>query len=199
MQIRPFDALRDNLYLVGDTETTGFRLDDEVVEISILCPVTEKFVIDTLVKPTKHIPDDAINIHGITNEMVVDAPTWAEVAAELRAVFPGKQVVYYNASFDVRLTWQSSQKAGLEDDGRLGGNGYFCAMREYAHHVGQMDFLRKSYKWWKLAEAARQMGIPIEEELHRAKADAWLTHRLILAVMAEIDKRPPWEEAANDG
>ena len=68
----------DTLYL--DTETTGLSPSrgDRIVELAVVddagCPV-----INTLVNPERDIPWDAVRIHGITDEMVAQAPTMEEL------------------------------------------------------------------------------------------------------------------------
>ena len=62
-----------------DTETTGIRPDKErIVEIAAYDPVSgAQFV--QLVNPGIPIPAEATAIHGITNEMVAEAPSFADV------------------------------------------------------------------------------------------------------------------------
>jgi DNA polymerase-3 subunit epsilon len=74
------------LYL--DTETTGLRDLDEIVEISIL-DHDGGVLFDSLVRPTCRIPADAIAIHGITDDMVRDAPRWIDIWPEVEAVLRG--------------------------------------------------------------------------------------------------------------
>ena len=67
-------------YVVLDTETTGLDEDAEIVEIAIV-DSTGKVLLDTLVKPSKPLPVycEASEIHGITNEMLVNAPNWQDI------------------------------------------------------------------------------------------------------------------------
>ena len=64
--------------LFFDTETTGLGSNAEIVEVGVVDAVG-KTVLESLVRPRRRIPSDAIAVHGISNEMVRDAPTWAEV------------------------------------------------------------------------------------------------------------------------
>ncbi|BCC80200.1 MULTISPECIES: 3'-5' exonuclease [Bacillus] len=56
-------------FLVLDTQTTGLGETDEIVEIAVT-DLDGKTLLNTLVKPTVPISDDATMIHGITNKMV---------------------------------------------------------------------------------------------------------------------------------
>lgn len=63
-----------------DTETTGVRPEkDRIVEIAAYDPLNKKHF-SHLVNPNIPIPEEATAIHGITNQMVEKAPTFAEIA-----------------------------------------------------------------------------------------------------------------------
>ena len=55
-------------------------------------------------QPTIPIPEGAIAIHGITDEMVKDAPNFCEVYPQIVAALAGKEVLIYNANFDIRIS-----------------------------------------------------------------------------------------------
>jgi len=59
--------------LILDTETTGLDEHAEIVEIAVI-DCTGAVLLDTLVRPAGPIPAEAVEIHGITNEMVVQIP-----------------------------------------------------------------------------------------------------------------------------
>lgn len=69
--------------VILDVETTGLDKYAEIVEISII-DEQGHILLNTLVKPLEPIPDDVIAIHGITNEMVASAPSWAYLRASGR-------------------------------------------------------------------------------------------------------------------
>lgn len=91
---------RDN-WVMLDTETTGLE-DAEVVEIAITNPQGAP-LLNTLVKPTIPIPEEAIAIHGITDEIVKDAPNFCEVYPQIVGGLTDKEVLIYNADFDIRF------------------------------------------------------------------------------------------------
>jgi len=86
-----------------DLETTGLSpKDDGITEIGAVIleegqPAREW---STLVRPPKPIPPEIARMTGITNEMVRDAPTFAEVAPQLAALLDGALMVAHNARFD---------------------------------------------------------------------------------------------------
>ncbi len=154
-----------------DTETTGFEPNDELVEIAVVGPEGES-LLDSLVKPTRSIPPDSIAIHGITDAMVADAPTWAELWPEVQAVLAGKTVGLYNAKFDIRLMRQTARIAGVDWQDPYADQ--FCVMELFAQYYGDWNSRFKSFKWKSLQFAGKHFYIP-EPNAHRAKDDALLT------------------------
>ena len=66
--------LKDDEEMILDTETTGLGSDARICQIAAI-DLHSNVLIDTLVNPECPIPADATAIHGITDEMVKDAPT----------------------------------------------------------------------------------------------------------------------------
>ena len=89
-------------YLIGDAETTGLGDDAEIVEICLI-NVYGGIMLNTLIKPIRPIPAEAIAIHGITNEMVEYAPTWNDVHFALVELYVKYGFVFYNSNYDDRL------------------------------------------------------------------------------------------------
>ena len=108
--------------LIGDTplavidfETTGLTPGvDRVVEVAVarLEPGCEpQLVLDTLVNPQRRVA--ATEIHGITDEDVSDAPSFAEVAGDLVEALAGCVVTAYNVYFDISFLSHELKSAGL--------------------------------------------------------------------------------------
>ncbi|CUY73901.1 DNA polymerase III subunit epsilon [Serratia marcescens] len=167
--------------LVLDTETTGLDDKAEIIEIAVI-DATGKVLLNTLVKPSKPIPAEATAIHGITDEMVKDAPTWPEVNPQLCSLISGKTIAIYNAEYDLRLLeqtdriWKVTPKISVMPQ-------IVCAMHEYAEFYGQKSE-RGGYKWQKLTSAAEQQGVIIEGAPHRALSDCLTTLGVIKAMAA---------------
>jgi DNA polymerase-3 subunit epsilon len=86
-----------------DLETTGTAATgDRVTEIGIVRVVEGELVEEwsTLVNPERSIPPDIQGLTGITNDMVRDAPTFAEVRREVMERLEGHLFVAHNARFD---------------------------------------------------------------------------------------------------
>lgn len=163
--------------LILDTETTGLDDTAEVVEISLIdCQGT--VLMDTLVRPRSPIPADASAIHGISDDLVANAPSWTEVRRQFLELVAGRPVVIYNADYDTRIINQTNAAYGLP---ALGLDAR-CAMLAYAEHWGRWDDRRGNWKWQRLTAAAEQQGVIAEGQAHRSLADCRMTLGIIRAM-----------------
>ncbi len=70
-----------------------------------------------LVNPTIPIPADATAIHGITDEMVANEPTFAQVSKSLLEHMDGCDIGGYNVvGYDIELLWEEFNRSGREWD-----------------------------------------------------------------------------------
>lgn len=177
--------LNDNRLFI-DTETTGLGDDAEIVEICLL-DKTGFIMLNTLIKPTKPIPAEATAIHGITNEMVMYAPTWKDIHGAVASLYFEFGFVIYNADYDTRLIYQTAKLHGLDNDGFCDflNELSFCAMMLYAEYRGEPGNF-KGYKWHKLVDAAAHEGVSIEGKAHRALADCQMTLGIIKALSKSV-------------
>src|SRR4029079_17163468 len=65
-----------------------------------------------LARPAGPIPAEATAVHGIDDAAVRGAPTFAELAPELRALLEGAVFVAHNADFDLPLVQHAFARAG---------------------------------------------------------------------------------------
>jgi DNA polymerase III subunit epsilon len=161
-----------------DTETTGLGERAEVIEIAIL-DHDGAVLLETFVRPRLPIPREVIRIHGITDQIVRNAPVWAELWPQVQVILQGRIVGIYNAEFDRRMLVQSHKGAQLlwQEDGLSS----FCIMQLYARFYGVRH--HSSFRWQSLANAGRQCRLPLVNS-HRAADDA----RLARAVLHFIAK-----------
>ncbi|MCR1301069.1 MULTISPECIES: 3'-5' exonuclease [unclassified Enterobacter] len=165
-----------------DTETTGLGDDAEIVEICLI-DSAGFIMLNTLVKPTKPIPAEATAIHGITDEMVMYAPTWKDIHGAVASLFFEYGFVIYNADYDTRLIYQTAKLYGLENDGfcHFLNERSDCAIMLYAEYRGEPGRF-KGYKWHKLVDAAAHERVSVEGKAHRALADCRMTLGIIDAL-----------------
>lgn len=102
-----------------DIETTGLESSiHRIVEISLVLYSMDGTILDkftTLVNPGMQIPDSAIEIHGITNEMVSDAPRFSDIANLVhKMIVEAKIIGGYNSNrFDVPFIHEELSRAGI--------------------------------------------------------------------------------------
>ena len=101
-----------------DLETTGTNLGtDRIVEIAIVRIGKDNSRTNKrkLINPEMPIPVGASDIHGITDEMVKDAPTFRQIANELKQFMENCDLAGYNSNrFDIPLLVEEFLRAGLE-------------------------------------------------------------------------------------
>ena len=89
-----------------DLETTGVNVStDKIVEIAIvkIMPDGSKTVKRKLIHPEMPIPAVTTAVHGITDEMVSTAPTFADIAEEVLSYTKDCVFIAHNISFDYSI------------------------------------------------------------------------------------------------
>jgi DNA polymerase-3 subunit epsilon len=103
-----------------DLETTGVSLSmDRIVEIAIikLMPDGSRQVKRKLINPGIPIPPASSDIHGITDEMVASAPTFKQIANEIKMYIDNCDLGGYNSNrFDIPILMEEFLRSGLEVD-----------------------------------------------------------------------------------
>ncbi|BCD26913.1 hypothetical protein BC30090_p337 (plasmid) [Bacillus cereus] len=95
-----------NKFLVLDTQTTGLGETDEIVEIAVT-DLDGKTFLNTLVRPTVRICNDATMVHGITDKTVEKGQSWSYVYKQLCDIVANKTLLIYNAKFDMTMLEQT--------------------------------------------------------------------------------------------
>jgi DNA polymerase-3 subunit epsilon len=89
-----------------DSETTGLSPEngDRIVEIGCVELLNRKLTGNNLhfyLNPERDSHEDALKVHGISNEFLKDKPKFGEIADELLEYLQGADVLIHNAPFDV--------------------------------------------------------------------------------------------------
>ena len=92
--------------IVLDTETTGLSAEggDRIIEIGCVELVARKLTGSTkhfYLNPGRDSHEDALKVHGISNEFLKDKPEFSAVADELLEYLQDAEVIIHNAPFDV--------------------------------------------------------------------------------------------------
>lgn len=95
-----------NRQIVLDTETTGLnaKTGDRIIEIGCVELIDRKLTgnhYHVYINPEREVPEEAIQVHGITNEFLADKPLFKDVADEFLEYIKGAELVIHNAAFDV--------------------------------------------------------------------------------------------------
>ena len=92
--------------IVLDTETTGLnpRGGDRLVEIGALelmhhLPTGRR--LHLYINPERDVPQEAVNVHGLTTAFLADKPLFADIVDEFLAFIGDDPLVIHNASFDM--------------------------------------------------------------------------------------------------
>ena len=153
-----------------DLETTGTNLgSDRIVEIAIvkLLPDGNRSTKRKLINPEMPIPTQASDIHGITNEMVKEAPTFKQVAQELKQMLDGCDIGGYNSNrFDIPLLVEEFIRVEVDFD--MKGRRLLDVQKIF--HLMEPRTLSAAYKFYceKTLENA-----------HSAEADAAATAEIL--------------------
>lgn len=163
---------------VIDLECTGMNLStDRIVEIAIvkILPDGRKMVKRKLINPEIPIPAAISEIHGITDEMVKDAPTFRQVANEIRQFIDNADLAGYNSNrFDVPMLVEEFLRASLDFDFR---NRKLLDVQKIFHMMEQRT-LTAAYKFYCNGTL---------DNAHSAEADANATWDVL---QSQIEKYP---------
>ncbi len=155
-----------------DLETTGINLgSDRIIEIAIVRIGTDskQTVKRKLINPEMSIPPSSSEIHGITDEMVKSAPTFKQVANEIKQFIEGCDLGGYNSNrFDIPLLAEEFIRSGL--DFELRGRRLLDVQKIF--HMMEQRTLGAAYKFY---------CNKILEQAHSAEADASATWEILLA------------------
>jgi DNA polymerase-3 subunit epsilon len=103
--------------IVLDTETTGLSAatGDRIIEIGCVELVARKLTGNNkhfYLNPERESHEDALKVHGISNEFLRDKPKFAQVADELVEYLAGAEIIIHNAAFDVSFLDKELELAG---------------------------------------------------------------------------------------
>ncbi|MFI7964335.1 DNA polymerase III subunit epsilon, partial [Acinetobacter baumannii] len=103
--------------LILDTETTGFYFQDgdRIIEVGAIEMINRKLTgssIHIYINPEKPV-GDSVQVHGITDEFLVDKPKYAEIADTLFEYLKGAEIIAHNATFDMNFLDMEFKRVGL--------------------------------------------------------------------------------------
>lgn len=155
------ERLKDPSTVIVDCETTGILQRDpstEIVQLAITNNVG-KPLFCMILKPAQPMSEEVTAIHGITNEMVFDCPTFPQVAKLISFVLEGKHIVAYNADFDIALLMHLFKKYSIDPPKFSGAS---CCMDKYSEWKGEWNASKEGIRWQKLPNLS---GLPAHDAL----------------------------------
>lgn len=161
-----------------DLETTGVNIaTDRIVAISILkiYPNGNKESKTWLVNPVIEIPEAVSKIHGITNEKVLNEPTFNQLAQEISNLIEGCDLAGFSSNrFDIPLLAEEMLRAGVD----------FNMKNRVAIDV-QVIFHKKEER--TLSAAYKFYCDKDLENAHSAEADTIATYEVLKAQIEKYD------------
>ena len=165
-----------------DVETTGLKAKtDRVVELALAGVADDGKVIWTwhsLFDPERPIPSESSAIHGIGDEHVKRAPTFAQKADEIAARLDKKILLAHNLKFDVGFLNEELKRCGKNLPATLGIDTLKISR--------QVDRGERSHR---LGDACRRYGIKLNNA-HQATDDATAAAKLFVAMRRRHRGKP---------
>ena len=164
------------MYVVLDTETTGGRYNKEAITEIAMYKFDGETIVDTyhtLVNPQIEIQEFVVQLTGITNEMVKEAPTFEQIAQGIEDFTKDAVLVAHNASFDYRMLTLSFARVGMVFERKTLCTVELCKIflpEEPSHSLGKLS---------------KSLGISLENR-HRATGDALATVSLLSLFLSKV-------------
>jgi len=170
------------MIVILDTETTGLDTKScEIIEIAT-CPLGDEEVQSILIRPVNPIPNEVIEITGITNEMVASEPTLEEALPKLLEMLHLDEdpiFVAHNAPFDMGMVLHNLMRVGFEQSDLtfMDKSRWLCTNRLSKITYGADPKCRST----KLTEMQKfcNLHVPENNIAHRAGADVLTCMRLL--------------------
>lgn len=161
-----------------DLETTGTQVaSDRIVEISILkvFPNGNKESLTLRVNPEMPIPAESTAIHGISDEMVANEPTFKELAPRIYEMIKDSDLAGFNSNrFDIPLLAEELLRADIDFDLKRA----LAVDVQTIFHKKEKRTLEAAYKFYCGKELT---------DAHSAEADTLATYEVLKAQLAHYD------------
>lgn len=184
--------LADLTCVVFDTETTGLADNDRIVQIAGLRIARGRLTgerFETLVHPGRPIPPASTAIHGITDEMVADAPDMSAALTAFHHFAEGAVLIAHNAPFDMGFLRRAAPETGAHFDNRVLDTVLLSAMVWGQSATHSLDALTE------------RLGIIIPpEDRHTAMGDTVATAEAFLRLIPALEAKgiERFEEAVTE-
>lgn len=139
--------------IILDTETTGFEPlnGDRIIEIGAVEMVKRRLTdhnYHQYIQPEREVPQEAIEVHGITDDFLKDKPLFAAIVDDFMEYVAGAELIIHNAPFDVgfinhELSMLPNNKWGKIEDHCVITDSLKMARKAYPGQRNSLDALCK--------------------------------------------------------
>jgi DNA polymerase-3 subunit epsilon len=165
--------------IVLDTETTGLEPSEghNIIEIGCVEMFNRRLTGRTYhqyIKPDRDVDEEAVQVHGITNDFLEDKPKFSEIMEEFVEFVRGAELIIHNAAFDIGFL-----------DAELDRNNYHERMENFCLVTDSLRLARKKHPGQKnnLDALCNRYGINnAHRELHGALLDSEILADVYLAL-----------------
>lgn len=169
-------------YIVIDLETTGHapELGDQMIEIGLVVIKNDTIVdtYSTFVNPGRKIPDFITHLTGISDDDVVDAPKFSEVAPDIVHYFKNGYLIAHNVPFDLGFLNEQLQQLNFNP-----------LNNQVIDTVELSRILLPQAPGFKLNELAEFLDIS-HMQPHRALSDAYVTAKIFIKLKNKLANLP---------
>lgn len=169
-----------NSFVVFDIETTGLDfIFDEIIEIGAI-KIENGIAVDSfnsLIKPKNKIDEFITELTGITNEMLVDAPSIREVLPKFVDFIGNSILVGHNVNFDINFVYDN-----------LVRNEFDPISNDFVDTMRISRRLLKDLKHHRLIDLAEYYNIDIQGN-HRSLKDAEITLQVFHNLRNDIEEK----------
>lgn len=173
--------MNEQRYVVIDLETTGNapKKGDRIIQIAAVV-IEQGQIVDrymSFLNPMQKIPVFIEKLTGITNDMVVGAPTFEDIAEKLISLLKDATFVAHNVYFDLSFLQEELSNCGFQFSGPI---------------LDTVELARVAFpteKSYKLSDLSDEFEI-LHVNPHRADSDAEVTALLLLRIFEKIEALP---------
>lgn len=163
--------------LILDIETTGLanNANSQIIELAII-DFEGSVLFNSLIKPKNKMRKDnqSVAIHGISNEILVNAPEWSDVYERVAEIIRNRPIISYNGGFNAAMIRQTCEKYHLP----VPEFTMYCAMDLYSAWYGHLSQY-SLYRSKNLVDAMTLIYGGYWQQAHRALPDC----QAVLALM----------------
>jgi len=157
--------------IILDTETTGLEPSEghRIIEIGCVELVDRRLSHNhyhQYLNPEREIEDGALEVHGISNEFLLDKPVFADVVEDFLEFVRGAQLIIHNAPFDIGFLDNELALLGRTD--RMADHVEWIDTLELARdlHPGQRNSLDALCKRYEVDNSSRTLhGALLDSEI----------------------------------